>query len=77
MNIEIVNESMTVNESELEGTRTVRRLAKVMAEQGMDLALIGVARGEYPGVTFKLASRDDYFRRMSAARDAFTRQRAV
>ena len=63
------------NEHELNGTRTVRALARAL-EDDTDTALIAVARGDYEGVTFALADRATLTERGATARRAHQRRSA-
>lgn len=62
-----------LNESELAGTRAIRRLADD-AREDMDLALINVARGHYDGVTLSFATPEEMRVRRSNANLAYKRE---
>ena len=55
---EMLTDGSVINEHALNGTRTVRALARA-AEADVDAALIDVARGRYEGVTFSLGDREE------------------
>jgi hypothetical protein len=61
----------TVNEHHLAGTRTIRALADAALED-LDLALLRVARGDFPGATLSLATPDEMRAREANARTAYT-----
>ena len=63
----------TLNEDKLAGTRAIRALA-TDARTDVDLALINVARGQYPGVTLKLATPAAHSERRRAANLAHQRE---
>ena len=63
----------TLNEDKLGGTRAIRKLA-ADAKQDVDLALVDVARGAYPGVTLKLATPDEHGKRKATAAVAHQRE---
>lgn len=62
-----------LNESKLEGTRTIRRLATDAAAD-LDLALVNIARGKYEGVSLSLATPTEMSERRRAALTAFERE---
>lgn len=62
----------TLNEGKLAGTRAIRKLA-TDAKHDVDLALVNVARGTYPGITLKLATPDEYTKRRATATAAHQR----
>lgn len=62
-----------LNESQLEGTRAVRKLGKD-ARQDIDAALIGVAAGRYPGISIAFASPDELRERRDNADNAQRRK---
>lgn len=64
-----------LNESQLEGTRTIRKLAED-AKKDIDLALINVARGHYDGVSLALATPQELTERRRNAITAYQREHA-
>jgi hypothetical protein len=66
----------TANGLALAGTRVVRDLARAL-ERDTDAALVEVARGKFPGVTFALADQLELRRRSGNASRAFTRRDAT
>lgn len=75
--IEAVNTlGTTLNDGKLETTRALRRIDKDIRTDA-DLTLVGIARGDYPGVTLApAASPADVADRASRARDAFIQRTA-
>lgn len=64
----------SLNPDELEVTNVVRDLAAALRED-TDETLVRIARGDFPGVTFSLATSADYQDRAARARDAFISRR--
>lgn len=60
-----------LNAAEMEGSETVRRLSRDLARD-LDAALVAVARGEYPGVSFTLADPEQLRARQAEADRAHT-----
>lgn len=65
--------SETVNPNEITGTLAVRKLDHDIRKD-VDTALLGVARGDYEGVTFSLATPDEYRERWNKLQAAFTQR---
>lgn len=65
--------SQALNENELRGTRTVRRLCNAI-EKDIDHALIEVARNKFDGVQFKLTNTEGMRHRREQTSDAFTQR---
>ncbi len=62
-----------LNKTELAGTYAIRRLAQD-AKDDIDLALVNVARGEYDGVTLRLATPEELGERRTTATAAYKRE---
>jgi len=58
-----------INDTDTADTRTVRRLGEAL-ERNTDKALVDIANGKYPNVTFELATNDDIERRIQQAANA-------
>lgn len=68
-----LGKSETVNPHEMAGTLTVRKVDHDIRKD-IDAALIGVARGDYEGVTFSLANPEEYRERWLKLQAAFTQK---
>lgn len=64
----------TRNPSQLKGTFTIRQLDNDIHKRGIDLALVNIARGTYPGITFSLADNTEHAARVENLHTAFTRE---
>ena len=69
-----VTESVTsANPNDIQGTLTIRRLGRD-AQHGIDDVIVGIARGDYEGVTFRLGTQGEVSRNGSAMRTAYTQK---
>lgn len=69
-----VTESETsANPNDIKGTLTVRQLGRD-AQHNIDDTIIGIARGDYSGVTFRLGTQGEVSRNGSAMRTAYTQK---
>ena len=64
----------TRNPGQLKGTFTIRQLETDIRKQGLDLALVNIARGDYPGITFQLADNTEHLARVENLHFAFSRE---
>lgn len=64
----------TRNPGQLKGTFTIRQLETDMRKLGIDLALINIARGDYPGISFSLADNTEHLARVENLHFAFSRE---
>ena len=69
----VTESSRTANPNDIQGTLTVRRLGRD-AQHGIDDAIIGIARGDYSGVTFRLGTGGEVSRNGSLMRTAHTQK---
>ena len=69
-----VTESETsANPNDIQGTLTVRKLGRD-AQHNIDDTIIGIARGDYEGVTFRLGTQGEVSRNGSAMRTVYTQK---
>src|SRR5699024_1449863 len=69
-----VTESVTsANPNDIKGTLTVRQLGRD-AQHNIDDTIIGIARGDYEGVTFRLGTQGEVSRNGSAMRTVHTQK---
>ena len=69
-----VTESVTsANPNDIKGTLTVRQLGRD-AQSNIDDTIIGIARGNYEGVTFRLGTRGEVSRNGSAMKTVHTQK---
>ena len=69
-----VTESETsANPNDIKGTLTVRQLGRD-AQSNIDDTIIGIARGDYEGVTFRLGTQGEVSRNGSAMRTVYTQK---
>ena len=69
-----VTESVTsANPNDIQGTLTVRRLGRD-AQSNIDDTIIGIARGDYEGVTFRLGTQGEVSRNGSAMKTVHTQK---
>ena len=69
-----VTESETsANPNDIKGTLTVRKLGRD-AQSNIDDTIIGIARGDYEGVTFRLGTQGEVSRNGSAMRTVYTQK---
>ena len=66
----VTESSRTANPNDIKGTLTVRQLGRD-AQSNIDDTIIGIARGNYEGVTFRLGTRGEVSRNGSAMRTAY------
>lgn len=64
----------TRNPGQLKGTFTIRQLDNDIHKRGIDLALVNIARGDYPGITFQLADNTEHLARVENLHFAFSRE---
>jgi|SRR5690625_3127327 len=65
----------TMNTHQLKHTFTIRQLETDIRKQGLDQALVNIARGDYEGVTFSLADNAEHLERVANLHTAFSRDR--
>ena len=69
----VTESTRTANPNDIKGTLTVRELGRD-AQYGIDDAIIGIARGDYDGVTFRLGTQGEVSRNGSAMRTVHTQK---
>lgn len=69
----VTESTRTANPGEIQGTLTVRELGR-NAQHNLDDTIIGIARGNYEGVTFNLNTQGESSRNGSSMRTAYTQK---
>ena len=69
----VTESTRTANPDDVQGTLTVRQLGRD-AQHNLDDTIIGIARGNYQGVTFNLNTRGEVSRNGSAMRTVHTQK---
>lgn len=80
--VEIIENSFgenprTLNEHELEGTRTIRKIAEDIRHHGTDIVLVMIAQGHYPNTEISFAGRDEFGARIRNVATTYKRTRAT
>ena len=69
----VTESTRTANASDIQGTLTVRELGRD-AQHNIDDTIVGIARGDYEGVEFRLGTQGEVSRNGSAMRTAYTQK---
>ena len=69
----VTESTRTANPGDVKGTLVVRELGRD-AHHNIDDTIIGIARGDYSGVTFRLGTQGEVSRNGSAMRTAYTQK---
>ena len=69
----VTESTRTANPGDIQGTLTVRELGRD-AQHNLDDTIVGIARGDYKGVTFRLGTQGEVSRNGSAMRTAYTQK---
>ena len=69
----VTESTRTANPNDIQGTLTVRQLGRD-AQHNIDDTIIGIARGDYEGITFNLNTQGEVSRNGSAMRTVHTQK---
>ena len=69
----VTESTRTANPDDIQGTLTIRRLGRD-AQHNLDDTIVGIARGNYEGVTFNLNTQGESSRNGSAMRSTYTQK---
>ena len=69
----VTESTRTANPNDIQGTLTIRQLGRD-AQHNLDDVIIGIARGDYEGVTFRLNTQGESSRNGALMKTAYTQK---